>query len=106
MRTTRQPDADGTRSFARQFLSQNWGRVLQLVLLQGFLVWDAAQGRWFMCVMWLLFSGQHVWHLVERAAGVQEPVVRIRTREEMTPREAFWLLGPSIFDRERKHSSN
>lgn len=86
--------------FARQFLAANWRRVLQLMFIQAVVIWYAAVERWLMCAFVLLWGSVIYWDLIKRAAGV--PELPGKRREDMTPREAFWLDLSAVFERGRR----
>ena len=89
------------RDFARKFLAENRRLVFLAAFAQLLVVRYAAQERWIMCALSVVWLASLVWRLLQRVAGIPEPIPRPKLREEMTPREAFWLDPSAIFDRNR-----
>lgn len=87
--------------FARKFLAENRRLVFFAAFAQVFIVRYAAQERWLLCALNVVWLAALVWALVQRAAGIPEPVTRPKSREEMTPREAFWLDPSTVLERKR-----
>lgn len=92
------------KAFARRFLVENKSMVAYSAVSQMAVVMNAARERWVWCALWVAVLTSNVWVLVRRAAGLPEPVAARKPREEMTPREAFWLDPSAVFDRERRRS--
>ena len=101
----RTPAPEGTL-LSQRLLREHRRLLFHFAFSQIALLWYVSQHRWFWAAVWAALMLSNVWALMCRAAGIRELPARTKRREEMTPREAFWLaVDPrDVFDRERRRS--